>query len=469
MFLFFVLLLITIFSPATSFAATYDLIPPVTVGDSERLPPRGDPKNEEDKTAKYYSNDASTGYACTYNIPISNIFLPKFIQPTAAPSATPAPPIPDPYDVNRIEQDYTSNNLTNFVYRTSSSHLAKDPPINPLATDADRIISQNSYRQDGRNMTIRSVPNQIQYYLKGQLIEEIARSLDNANVIATDEQLGWACQGHFQILFPKPSGCRPVTISEVGYYYLQAGDSTSYRLLDYSQTEKVAFPSDVSAALTSHYAGSGYLQRFGVSFSLMSPADYELLYRDLPLVPRGSVNNLLQIRHQDDTTTGGVVVTDTINKTVPLAAALSSSQANYTLNLIKPAKQTTVSDTDTVCTNTADNPAILDKPSPVSFIAWLAKFFGTVTDKEEKYEGINKIVKIFPNETLNNINADETFLSGLVPQADHDKYNFTGINKSSTGGISNANDPEPGLRDSQLREYNYLLTSPDSWRKDPAF
>lgn len=456
--------------PTFLIAKTYDLIPPVTVGNSERRPPRDDPKNGEDKTAKYYSNDASTGYTCTYNLSFSNSFAPKTRQPTAAPYSTPGPEEPDPYDVNEIQDLRNSDNYHTFGPRTASSWLAKDPPINPDATADDRTTSFTSYRDDGRNASVRTLPDNLKTYLKGEFIKQATLTLVNGNEIATDEQLGWACGTNFRPLFPKPSGCRPVTISEIGHYFSQKSDSFIYIVKDYGEIEKVPLPSDVVGALNDHYGGNGYRDRFGTSFSPLSSSAYELLYNEMPIIPRGSVNNLIVVHHfKEDNSGNRIEEIENINKTLPLNVPISSSQANYTLTLIKPDEQVAVSDSNTFCTDTFQTPAILDKPSPVSVILWVKKFFGTIIADPQTYSDVNRIDVLIPNETINGINASETTLGNFINQDDHDKYQFNKISKSSTGGLINANIPEPGLRDSKMREYFYYSMAPDDWRSDPNF
>jgi hypothetical protein len=461
-------------APRTILANSYDLIPPVTVGNSERKPPACDPKNGEDKCAKYYSNDALSGFKCSYSLPVSDSFSPHESQPTAAPSATPPPSQFDPYDVNRIDTEYQSVKDTNANDRTSSLYWAKAPPIDPNASVEDRRTMETSYREPGLNTTTRTLPYSVKTYLKGQLIEQAARSLSNQDEITTDEQLGWACGGSFQKLIPKPSGCRPVTITEIGYYFLQAGDSTSYKLKEYNELEKIGLPGDVSSALSKHYEQGGYNRRFGTGFSLMNSSSYKILYRDMPVVPRGSANTVLTIHNLKATPNGAgeTVMVDTVevkNKTMPLEAPISSSQVAYTHGMLRPAAEVPISQTDQICTSVAENKPIEDKPSPVTFWTWIERFFGTIFKDPATFSDVVIVDKSISNSTVNNIDTDETFLRDMMPQKDLDKYQFQNFNKSSTGGISDSNDPQPGLRNSQQREYFYFLTAPQSWRSDPKF
>src|SRR3989339_695313 len=136
--------------PSPSQADTYNVIPPVSVGaNGLHTPPDCDPKNSEDKCAQNYSNDAENGLKCSFKATVSQRFEPEEVVPTQgvypAPSGSPSGPYYEPYDVNRIDEEKTPDDLTNSGFRSSAIHFAKSPPFDPSQTDQDRLRQCLSY------------------------------------------------------------------------------------------------------------------------------------------------------------------------------------------------------------------------------------------------------------------------------------------------------------------------------------
>ncbi len=451
--LFFVLLFFFISTPSI-FADSYDYFSPVEVGNNPQRSPPSTVNNPESKDPSVYSNDIDTApITCSYQVNISQTTAPDQVLVDSANNIWKWVKTL----ITSLSEEKNNQTYTNNVFRDSQLHLAKDPVIKLEATDQERGTQFKNYDKDGRNASIRSQPYAYQLVNKGQLIEDAALSLNNAkDTVVTDEALAWNCSGTCRDLFDengnKPSGCQPITISEVGYYYYKNGKSTSYELVE-NQAINISFPGSVSAIFNNY---SHYRTAF---HSLAStPNCYETLYKNLPLVPRGSINTKHVFHNINES---GNSVDSVAYQAVPLAASLASNQASTTLNLAIPQKQPIHNISSSFCNNIKTASPIADKPSRFNILTFVRNLIIYIEQPQDLNTQVNTDM-ILPAKLTDNMNKDLVFLNDFIPKKSQDNYKAEKL--STTDNNSDTNTPNPGSLNDAARVYFKDIIIPKNWQ-----
>ena len=440
-------------------------IPPVILSEKavKGVPNNADPKHPEDKSSGFYSNSLGENmYRCAYMVNPSQTFNPKKIGVGAS-----GEDIYQEQPINEINQQLDSDQYTNAGFRNSSIHLAKSQSPDLSANDDDLNKKFLNYGDSGENAVVRYLPEKDKLYVKGTFIEDACLSLDGKHdVIATDEQLAWGCPDGAKNLFPKPdnaSSCRPVTVCEVGWSFYKRDKPTSYEIPKDSPLKSIPLPGDVVINMSNQFEGPGYQNTFGKAFSPLSDNVYDILYSQLPLVPRGSVNT--QISTKDDKSKAEEPKEIILDRTLPLAAPLSSRQTTYALDIFNSKNDQEINSLesgDLVCTKiTKENP-IVDKPTPISLLARILAFFGIVKEEQKTFTGQKEAIFILPESLVKNLKQDEGFLKSGLPSSGQKDTDLENISKSSTDGVVTR---DPGLKDAAARNMFDDYLKPQDWQK----
>ncbi|MFA5828502.1 MAG: hypothetical protein WC841_04060 [Candidatus Shapirobacteria bacterium] len=446
----------TIYNPNTSWGYP----PPIDLKEAVRgVPNEADPRHPEDKASKFYSNSNEINFStCTYKVSASETINPK----VASVGVSGAGNTYQRQEVNDIEQ-IKNERKTNPSPRNSSIHLAKQQPPDFNATPEqlnDRFLN---YGNQGDNATVRYMTEDDKLYLKGIFIEDACRSLDGLHdVISTDEQLAWSCPDGPKNLFPKPSdaSCRPVTVCEVGWNYYKRGINTSYEKPVNYTLKKIPLPGDVVAIMLHQFEGGGYQSIFGKSFSPLSDSAYDTLYRQMPIVPRGSINTQVLIK---DDETGEETKKD---RTIPLGSVLSSLQVSYALGIFNPQEDHASFQTEPsewVCTKYRPGDPSVDKPTPLTLWIKILQFFGVVENEAKTFSGEKEVTLILPASLVDNLKTDTGYLKLGLPAEDQEKYELDKSPNSSTGKEEITRDF--GQKDVAARNLFDLYMKPEDWKK----
>jgi hypothetical protein len=436
------------------FASPYDYFSPVDVGSNPQRNPPQTINNAEDKDPGVYSNDIDKSpITCSYensvtetkNSPKGDIIngIVQWIT----------------IRVESLTQEKGSSTYTNDVFRSSHLQFSKDPIIKLNATDKEQKDSFKNFDTEGRNSSVRAQPYKYQLVNKGQYIEDAVLSLTKTkDIVALDEQIAWNCNGICQDLIDKdgkkPSGCTPITISEIGYYFYKNGRSTSYKI-ENNQAENIPFSSEVVQVFNNY---STYRPTFK---SPVSSDCYETLYQTMPLIPRGTVNTKYVFYNNDH----GTTVPTSAYRALPLAAALGSTQTSTTLNLVLPQKQNTPADSESICKEFKSASPVYDRPSPFNIWVFFENFIELLTGSKTYTRPIKTDV-VLPENLVENINKDNKFLDNFIPSKNHKTENFNGINLSSTDQDASANVPDVGYKNSIETAYFSKIIIPKSWQTE---
>lgn len=449
-----------------SLRRAWGYIPPVQIKKSKRgVPNEADPKHPEDKSSKFFSNPLTEDlYKCTYTVNISETFNPK----KTGVGVSGAEDTYAEQHINEIDQTLASDRYTNASLRNSSLHLARGQAPDFTASDKELKTQFLSYSYKGDNAVVRYLPEKDKQYTKGTFIEDACLSLDNEHdVVATDEQLAWACPDGPKNLLPKPgnvSSCRPVTICEVGWNYYKRGKNTSFQKPKSGVALKgVPLPGDVIDNMVEQFEGGGYKNIFKKDFSPISDSAYDILYKQMPLIPRGSVNTQIETSETEPGQTEPKITK--VDRTLPLAAPLSSRQTTYALHLFNAKKDQETFATENnslVCTKIIKGDPIVDKPTPISLWARILAFFGIVHKETKTFSGEKQVTLILTKTMVDNLKQDEGFLKNGLPAKVQKETDLDNVAKSSTDGIITR---DPGEVDAAARNLLDLQLKPASWQK----
>jgi hypothetical protein len=439
------------FSSLPVFANSYDYFSPVEVGDNPKRAPPQTVNNAENKDPTVYSNDIDQSpVTCGYDNQVTETVEPNFniIDLIKVYIGT---------TVNSLSETKTNNSFTNKVFRDSQLQYAKDPNIDLDATQEDDNNSFKNYDETGRNTTVRVQPYKYELINKGLFIEDAVLSLaQSKNTVVLDEPIAWNCQGQCQNLTDEngkqPSNCTPITISEIAYFYYKNSQSTSYKF-ENNQAINIPFPDDVIKVLDNYQT---YRSQFS---SFVSDSCYQTLYKNMPIVPRGTINTKYVFYNNDN----GVLVPTPAYRAIPLAASLASNQTSATLDLILPENQDNEVNSDRICQNFKPSSPVSDKPSPLSLFAYIKAFIKNIITPETITQPV-KTDLVLPQTLVENLDKDSKFLDNFITADDHHENNFKQTQLASVDQSSNANIPDVGYKNSIEREYFAHSIVPQSWQ-----
>lgn len=448
-------LLFSKISPA--FAQNYQSVPPVQVPpDIVREPPtQTNPINSENKTPRFYSNlidNPDNQIKCSFNFKIWEIFLPYFWVDIFGPHCVER-------DIYRISNVKKNTTLSTENFRNSALYWGFRPSTS-FALNSLLKFNPSSLGSNGLGVAYRATTADQQKLLKGTIIEDAVLTRKNIkkDTPILDEQLAWNCNNTCVGLNEEKKGnCTPVYISEIAYYFNNVlKKSTSYKIVN-GKAVPVSFPYDLSG------------------FSANLPKNcYEELYKDLPIIPRGTVNTRFNIFNKKNGKEDGSI-TEKRNKGMPLLGALDSDQLTYVMKSFLPANQKiNYSTPSEICNNPTAKNAVPDKPSPLSFTAF------SYSDDLEKPLGTAKCYgffpiplyleetlraeTIYPKKTIENMDVFRTFMLNFIPSNLQQKNKLPKNTTSSTTNEDSIPVPDPGYSNDQLYKIFKDSLTPASWQ-----
>lgn len=468
-----------------------DLIPDINIGQGTyQSPPRGFFQSYEAPDPQAYSNIPQS--VCNTSLSISETFKPKTIGGSGSDSGD-----YQEYDVNEIGKDIEGGGpYSNYALRGSSIHYAKMFPLNVEYHETAKEIKRKftTYGSEAVGAVAHSMPYADKLHLRGRLIEDVASSLEpdpalKENVVPVDEQIAWACGESLKNLFPKPEdpNCRPITVSEVGYFFSLNGN-TSYEI-DKKTRQPVPenFPQHEAKLLEEYYhcpaedggvplaaGGSrqcGYFKTYpeakrimGGTFEFLEYDQYSLLYNAINVIPRGSTAANYQV---DNIESNGAITTKSTAHVLPLSAPIGSQQLTHALNMYLPYQAGQVNSNQTsYCQNPSPNEPIQDSTSSFTLAAFFKKLAETIFGEPKTITRTLTSRYVLPETMVHNMPKDESFLKYMIPYSDQKYYNYNATAKSSfvqDDDQTAKSMPQPGLRDAQLRNSFNLYLKPYSW------
>lgn len=408
-------------SPIHALSLT-DIFPPVNMKPSPKKEPPKTATSREVKSDDTYANGLNNNQECTWNINLDHTFDPQTgdTGQTNPDGSHIIGNIPrEARDIVKtidLDKPLSNNYFRNVHYFAARGEIECD--VNTM----DKPFKD--FRPDGKNATVRSTPENILKYEKGLLIEQAILSLDPKNdVIGQDEQILWACSGECVKLSAIKSGCRPVTVADIGYYYYQKGKSPMYELLPYGQVKNIPYSAEALRILANFR--SIFEKRFNRSFDMLRDGIYISAYRQLDPLPRIPENSKFKLTRFRDVnmTIGDTVVA---NRTLPNAGPATSEQARFTWSLYSPQNQKKLNNSDPCGNYAIVNQAAIDKPSPLGAIqAFVLGLFGWVFNDPLKITNkYNQASYKIEKTSVENAAVFEKSLIGLIPQSEQNRKNF---------------------------------------------
>jgi len=344
-------------------------------------------------------------------------------------------------NITSIKQNKNSKDVTNPGPANFAEQFTKKPVIDINTTRDDRAHQLVNYGDSGGNTTERVLTRSQILVARGELLKEASLSLNpehKYDVIATDEPLGYSCNGEWKKLLPKPTdpSCRRVAISEVAWNFNKRGKPFLYKIIERGQIESLPVPGNVVTELSQFYDGGGYAKIWNKPFSPMSDDKYDKLYPLLPSSARGSVNTKVKIYNT-------AKEPEEVERAEPLLGGLSGFGTGLALgNLISRNQQQTVISTPNgkmICEKVEKKGPTIDQGSKLSFLAQVAAAIKKIFTSPETVSGSIQADLFLPESTVRGLSKYQQHLDNMIPYQDHQKYNFANIPNSSTDGKENYN------------------------------
>lgn len=376
-------------------------INPIIIDKAIYGPPQGTGKDQD-----YHSNIPTNAIKCPGTVEVSQTFEPK--EASGTPIPYPVNSVSATYDAN---DNYTNMEVDNSIVHTDHIYKSSDPDLINLARN-----SLNTDNPNGTGGLDRSITYSVLQCLKSHRLIYAILSLipdPKPNLTYHDEQVGWLCPDKFYLLAEKAEGigCTSVRLSDIAsslksnIFYDTATDC-------YSDPLPSPGPLPVTAPHP-HMISIDLAQTLYNTF--IKPADDGSLASIVEVCDKDASGADTNCRQQEQLIPGGNhLVTSSLiyQKLIPF------NQTKEQVNLCQ--------------TNTYIKSK--DQPNPISLLATITKFFGTITTQAETFVGVATVNHYIDSRVQDGVNTVQTALNNFLPMADQQQFNTTSTQGSSTDG-----------------------------------